>query len=153
MSLTRDDLPSPHERFPQAVAERRFALVMVSEFLIADLIADGLDGREFRCGVEGLPEGAVVCGIHPDSFTGCVMLRFVHPDLGRVHEGAHIPQLNGTLEIVEREEPEPADPEIHKIRIGPGGSFETVADWVDSLPSHDDEDGMTTFEVGPGEME
>ena len=151
MSLSLEDLaPPPPERFPQAVAERRFALVAVSEFVIGDLIQEGLEGREFRAEVEGLPEGAVVCGIYPDPQTASVILRFVHPDLARAGEGYHIVQLQGTISIVEREEPEPTDPEVHKVSVGPGQLFETIADWIDSLPFHDDELGTTTYEVGPG---
>ena len=103
MAIIPKDLePFPHDRFPQAVAERRFVLVAVDESLIADLISEGLEGRNFRSNIEGLPAGAVICGIHPNPDTACVTLRFVHPDLPRVDVGRPIMQLEGTVEILDR---------------------------------------------------
>lgn len=103
MEINPDELPPmPHDRFPQAVAERRFVLVAVDQGFIADLITNGMEGREFRSNIEGLPKGAIVCDVFPDPVTACVMLRFVHPDLPSVYVGAAIMQLEGTVEILER---------------------------------------------------
>ena len=56
MSLILDDVPpAPHERFPQAVVERRFAIVRISELCITDIINSAFDDWTIQSNVEGLP--------------------------------------------------------------------------------------------------